>query len=637
MYGQRYGAKQPLQWSDAHEQPLRERHALWNDLVPIYQQARQREREILCEADSDLVPLYSELDALEKQLDELPRDTDEEREAWSETLQRTKQVRGLLWPRIAQLKRADAQVKQRLSTEVWGAAQKETYTIACGKGRRYPNLHWADCNDVHDAFWTAIRSRKSPRFHRPGGRAAIARQLMAHRVGGTREERPGRKRAVVTGGTLVGATWESLCSPRGYGGVRVLPYSLPRSSHEWKLLEISLTEESTLFLPFRLSVPIPPAALIKRVRVTRDRIPGKPRDREWHVVFSVDAKPRGSGGAGERTLYAGLGWRLTPQGLRILAGLTDRGEEWHVVVPIEWVWQADYVNELTSALRLARNAAAERVRKWRLEHPEVDGEFAERLTDACNPRYTRALLSLASDPHTPEDLRADLSTWAWGSARGKAAHAALLRAGSDPSLAAGILGEIRGSERVGAMRRKLIARRQVLYQQTARLVAQDCKRIVLGELDISELAQKVDLPPRARTLRTLAAPFDLRAALDWQSRKSGTQVETVNAANASRFCARHPEIDLYAGRDQARLWLGCERCGVALDRDYNYALNLIKEDSPDLFRALTLAQEPKERSRSRILNFTEELQRTHKAAGVPESRVRYTAPLALARREGNDK
>lgn len=139
-----------------------------------------------------------------------------------------------------------------------------------------------------------------------------------------------------------------------------------------------------------------------------------------------------------------------------------------------------------------------------------------------------------------------------------------------------------------------------------------------------------DLPLPARHLRTVAAPQSLRSEIEWQARKAGVEVVVIDAANASRYCAVHSEVDLYAGRDESRLWLGCERCGVALDRDDNYARNLMRRDSPDLFERLDWQEISRERSRSEILSVTGEVEDARHGYGARDSRWKYKARLALA-------
>lgn len=622
MYGQKYGAKDPLGWSPAHETIFQLRHDLWNQLVPVYQSARERERVILCESDPTLVPLYEEVDRLDEQLEAMPHKTEEEREARRPVLDEFYKAQKALWGRVPAARRGCA---ARIKTEVWEVAQRESYAVSC-TARDEQGLHWGDCNDVHDAFWSAIRAKKSPRFRRFMLRAALSRQLQVQRKGGERTEVPGRKRAKMTGGELVGATWAKLCSVKGVGGIRILPFSLDRARHEWKLLEMKLTEDMVLHLPFRPSPPIPEGAFIKRVRVTRERVTGEPHRYDWHVVFTVDAPPPGSSICGSKTVFAGLGWRVTPQGLRILAGIDTGGQEWHVTVPLYWLDQAKYARKLESDLRLLRNGAAEHVRKWRAANPGLPPEFDQRLVEASDPRRTRALLALAIDRSLPPELLEPLSTWAWGTARGKTAHRALLVA---PENAAEILGEIRGRSYVGGTRSTLRRRRIDLYRRVARVLAQECGRLVLGELDGVEAAQ-ADLPLPVQYLRHFAAPFELRKELEWQAKKSGCTIEICSAVDASRYCARHPEVDLYAGRDEQRLWLACERCGEALDRDANYALNLARRDSPDLCERMVLARSTGERS---IRNITEELAEKWGGHGKRESRVKYASRRALASRE----
>lgn len=603
MYAQKYGAKKPLEWTERHEQSFLDRRALWNDLVEVYRQARVRERELYSAADPEIESGYAEVDALDLALDAQPRQTDEERAAWRDILAQLKSTRAALWTKIRELK-LGAEIKAQIRT-IWQETQRATYTLACGKARKYPALHWADCNDLHDSLWKSIRAKKHPRPRTFTSRESLYRQLQSQTVGGVRVEVPDRKRRKIEGGTLTGATWDALTSERGYGGVKIQPYTLRRATRRWALLEFSIDSGATLRIPIRVHREPPKEALIKGVRVVRERIPGRRFPYEWSVVLSVAAEPLRSviRCPSERTLYAGLGWRHTPEGLRVLAGIDDLGREWHVTLPEEYVLQWRYSRSLEAHLRLLRNAEAARL--------------------GVDPRSTRELFE------HPDSRR-----WAYGEHLGEQTHAALLARNCEAAAAAEIFGERAGRARFSGLRSTLLRRRKDLYIRVARQIVGSSTRLVLGALDGADIQERTkDLPLPARHLRTIAAPTRLRDEIEWQARKAGVEVVTLDATNASRYCAVHPDVDLYAGRDESRLWLACEGCGVPLDRDANYARNLFRRDAPERFERCDWQALTRERSRLEIPNITHEVQRHWSTPQPRESRVQYTARLALANRD----
>jgi hypothetical protein len=637
----KYGAKPPLQWTAEHEEILELRRQLWNDLREVYLEFVAREEAIFREAGGDeLAAIEAALERSEQEiragqerrlalrqaargLVETPDLDAEIREA----IRRKRAVRARYWQQIASLRRRE-DVGPRIR-DLRGERTRALAHIACGHSRRYKRLKDGDYNDVYRSFMRAITptiaKRKGPPREKERSPADDAASLYVQLPGGR--------------------TWTQLTQPirSARHKVQIIENYRPnaRITRRWCLLRVQVADRLWLEIPFRLCREVPAGARIKALRIVRVPRPGRRHWYDWSVVLSLDTgvevapvMPRGD----ERSAWLGINWRVTSDGIRLLDGLHADGSRLQVLVPQDIRMQWAYSRMLEGALRQRRNAIRERDEKWLADGMVPEGH-RDQAHDAIANHGRGHLRDLARAGDTPE-----LRLWVEGLPM-RDHHEAILsldgmqdRASYFDELAR-VLGDVHGFERVHSLRAKLARRRRDLYQRVAREIVSRCDRIYIGELDGPEVIATQDievqlrgvLPLSSRHLRTIYAPFDLRAAIEWQAKKVGVEVISVPAKDASRTCPVHG-TDMYGedGLRKADLWLPCEECGESWDRDLAYALNVMAASAPTVRERLVWPSSPSECSQIAIVNLVAEVERRVRVQGGHHSRVQHKAGKVLA-------
>jgi hypothetical protein len=611
----RCGAKSPLAWTDAHEAILRQRDALWDDLLDEARASKRREwaledatgDEALRSAQTELREAQAVCDAAfaardrHRQAHRTRESTPEIEHAIGEACRRRRAARKALW---AATKPVRATIRPALELE-WAGRRKRENAIAAGKSRRYATLQFGDYNDVLDHFRTATRAA--------GKLGRFPQRAERHPSQSLHRQIPG------------GRTWAHLFESESEV-LSLRPYSPGErvTRERWVLLRMAVSSDRLqIELPVRLDREPPPESRVQGVRVVR-------RGREWHVVFSLRAPvltpiARPSGG----TLYAGVNWRSLASGLRVLDGIDDAGRRVQVVLGREYGAEADYADFLQAALDRRAGEAADTL----AARGHDVGEIVRRRDW---PALRTAALSSGDDA---------LAAWAHGEVRGAEIHTALLRArraaGGDGEkqahLVAQALGDRVGRAWVAGLQSKRVRRRTDLYRRCARWLAEHYARIVLAEVDLRKLAQlrdeetgaENDLPRAARRNRQIAAPYELESAITWATKRAGHEVEYVPAVDASHTCPLCGEEMERGASDRGALWLACRQHG-AFDRDHVLGLNLWLADAPVDREHIVWHALQGQRSQAEIVNVAAAVEGRLRGHGRALSRVRYTSGTALA-------
>lgn len=635
------GAKAPLEWTDAHERVLRDSDTLWDDLRWVWIRARWlQDAAEDATGDAELLAARAALALSEAIVDaafearrqvrqrarsrEVPAEIEQ---AITDAIEARRPVRTACY---AAAKRVRATIRPQL-TAIWQARDAACRAIAAGANRRYPHLHWAQTNDILARYTTAAReAAKKGRLVQPSRKhpsASMYVQLIARSVGGVRVERAG-KRAKVEGGTLAGTTWAQLTAPGSTRAVRIdiaaEPVPAARAGR-WGLLHLPIGDDLVVRLPVRIHRAPPAGALVKGVRVVR-------RGREWSAVFSVAGPVLTPIERGAGTVYVGVGWRQTRDGLRVLEGVDEAGVRVRVALPPEHMAAVSYSDLLLSALDRRAAETAETV-------AAVDPARAADLAELARRRDWRGLRdAIGAGP------------WADGEVPAKERHAALLAvrhaAGGDAEKqadgAARVLGDRAGRGWVEGMRGKAIRRREDLYGRAARWLVERYGRIVVAASDGRKLArveaedgQTTDLPLAARRQRQAAAPYSLLAAIRWAAARGGAEVVEVPAVDYSHTCPICGSEMERGKADRAALMLRCDAHGV-WDRDHALALALWRDNgSPEDRERWAWHADGGQRSQAEVVRVAAELEGRLRGSRPAHSRLRYAAGVALARRPGN--
>ena len=614
MYAQRYGAKAPLEWTEAHARVLLLADQLWDDLRAVWIQCLH-EQEMAEDAtgDAELLSARGAVSRTEAQVDaafQARRDwrqrhrskqAPEEIEASIKAaISAAREARRELWP---VLKRVRKEIREEL-LDLWNARDQQMRVLAQGRTRKYTDLHDGVYNDIFKRFRVAAKEGAKqgivPRPSHEHLSQSIYRQIQPHNFGGklvSDPKKPGKRRKRI-GGSQKGAEWSTLCTT-GCGKVRVLPYSPgPRVTQRWGLLVMPVDANGLeIKIPIRVDDREPPqGAQIKGVRVVR-------RDRKWHTVFSVDAPPpsieRGAG-----TLYAGLNWRLMADGsLRVLDGIDETGKRYQVCLPR---WQLAAV-EYAEALQAATDRrAVQAALQLEADHPKRAKEIAE----AVRRRNWAALYPLDT-------------AWADGThgKQGRRQHTALLRArkiaGGDlaklTELVAEILGDRAGRRRIAGQKSKNTRRRESFYRECAHELAKRFGRLAVAKSDGRKLAKRVDeetgeesnLPAPARRNRQIAAPYSLMQYLRWAFVRAGSPVVDLEAKHKSHTCPICGQ-EMQGEASRGELYLSCSEHGM-WDRDHALAAALWRDDAAGDHERWSLALSRRERPRAKIVRIDEEI------------------------------
>ncbi len=108
-----------------------------------------------------------------------------------------------------------------------------------------------------------------------------------------------------------------------------------------------------------------------------------------------------------------------------------------------------------------------------------------------------------------------------------------------------------------------------------------CKALALE--DLSGIRERVTVRHEDRYERHAWAFYQLRSFLTYKAAWAGTPLHLVDPRNTSRTCSACGHCEK-ANRKSQEAFL-CQRCGFALNADYNAAINISRKDPKDLYRA----------------------------------------------------
>jgi hypothetical protein len=611
------GAKAPLAWTDAHEETLRLADRLWDDLrwIWILGNRYQAYRE---DATGDVELLESR--AAHRTAEAAVDAAFAARRAWRQrerrggstpeieaeidcAIRRRRETRSAL---ASASKRVRKEIREDLA-RIWRARDRAMQDVACGVGRRYPELHDGVYNDVLARFRTAA--------HRAAKIGRVVRRSAEHPARSLYVQFPG------------GRAWVDLCKPSTRAHLAEATLS-PRVANRWRLLRLRANAAGLMAeVPIRVDREPAEGSRVKGVRLVRD-------GREWYAVFSIDGPVLTPIVKGAGTLYVGTNWRQMRDGsLRTLAGVDEGGLRVEVCLPPEHAESARYADLLQSALDLAADGVA-------ISLGESAAEIRRR-------RDWPALRRLAM-----ESADADLVTWVRGEHQGRALHDALLearrRANGDAEKyateCAWILGDAAGRRRVEGMRAQAMRRREDLYRRAARWICERYGRVVIAESDGRDLARVLDtetgqetpLPLSARRARQYAAPYSLESAVRWAATRAAVEYVERPAVDMSHRCPICQSEMHRSEADRARLVLRCEEHGE-WDRDHALALALWRAEIdaarvPEERERWDWHAEAGERSRARIVRVDMEVEARLRGGRPAHSRLRYASGVALADR-----
>jgi hypothetical protein len=562
-----YGLLGPNDWGEDVLGELWRENRLWNRLVEIEHDHREKYRALMAELP-EIAPLEKELAEVSEKVSEAVAArkakrkkararlaTEVEDEIIREGRARAKELRATLKER-----RRAARDEMKPALKALEAERREAV-----KHARQPaqsGLYWGNYNAVVGSYDTArVRAMKENamlKFHHFDGSGRLTVQIQG---GMSPEELFAGKHSQLAVAPVDPRAWTS--------SVRGERRRLART--ELRFLAFTYRDENGkahkryLTCPMVMHRPIPEDGIIKAAVIARRRVGSKFR---WSVSFTVSVPKADAPARHARAPRAAInfGWRQTPRGLRVALLVDESGAKREVLLPAVMARRLERVEVLRSARDQAVNELWPGLRTAlsgvdRAAMPEAFGEAIERLLRA--PKVgSRALAKLwivwqREAREVEPEWFARLSRWR----------------GEDKK---------RWDEAVN-LSRKLSARRTDIYRNAALDLCRDYSEIIVGDTDFRALARRrdvgEDLPQSARHGRVLAAPGELRKWLALQSEKTGTQITVMKSRDMTLVCnACGHKQNVEEGRNRpSMLHWQCGHCSEQWDQDENHAKNLLAE------------------------------------------------------------
>lgn len=562
-----YGCLPPKVMPEEAPQQLRMANHFWNALVECDRDAQQANQTLWSQQEPIHV-LEAERDRLLAALEVLRTATNQakqqsrsgrvdptRREEAAALRAQLKVVRQQIKETKAELRPKIAEAQQQI-WEAQKAAEKAARQTFAAQG-----LYWGTYNAVARHFKTAsIRAHKegtAVRFHAFSGEGTWTVQIQ-------------------TETNQVPATMNDLFDPssRVANLVRVNPIKFQgwdtlrrgerrrRARTTLHLRVASNPDRSPVWLdlPMVMDRPMPEAASIKQVEVTRRRIG---RNYRYTVAFTVDEPPVQTYPAQfpDAIVAVDLGWRKREDGLRVgtWVGSNAPAAAHEVLVPNRLIGGFAQADRIKSHRETLFNGIQATLGQWLHDQSERPEWLIERTQHLAQWRGHGRLMRLIDEwemQRVPEDAEIWAALEAW---RKRERHLEDF--------------EVNLRDRLVRWRREIfrVAAAELAEQYTALMVeAMDLRTMAKrppAEQDTSAQAQA------ASALRQLAAPGLFRQALIAAFHARGREVYQVPAENTTRV---HAECGTVVITDYAaEITVFCPRCQVWYDQDVNACRNLL--------------------------------------------------------------
>jgi len=521
---------EPLVWEQ-----LRAAHRYRNKLVEIERRRRDRSAAFISSAFPQIAELENCLVSLESRTDvirtciKIPNammrkqlGTKEDRAEPAAIKADKKQI-------YASLKSAKKVAYKSPESEAALKAINNDAELEHKAARKACNCGWGTYLAVEQSL-TGIRSGAPPKFLSWRGNGKLAVQI---------QKKKGKKEMTVEEAG-VGDTWLRIEFTGG------------KCANVW--MRVDSDEKGNpiwVIVPTVFHRPLPRDAKIKWVYLTARRIACHT---EWSVCFVLSRK---AGWQKADLAYSGsvgidLGWRITPNGLRVAYWRGNDGDQGGVLIPCK---------------DLSRWKKAEDVRSIRDQHFDVARDaLAAWLRDKAVPDWLAEKTQHLRQWRSTARLAVVVLAWREQRFKGDAESYAVLEAWrkKDKHL----------FEWEANQRRKAVAWREHLYRNLAAELSRRYKNIVVEDADWKDIGRLPDAGEsagnqEANRNRVIASPGLLRRFV----KERFADYTEVKAAGTTRKCSG-------CGKSMGRVEAGwtsvtCPHCGRHDDRDGNAAANIL--------------------------------------------------------------
>ena len=529
----RYGLRAPVENAGLVYDQMRKAHRYQNLLARIEQAKRLAVTEVQMRC-GDLAAVESELSAL------------------YESTKDDKAARKLAKEQLDDLKAVRKEIKLRLRTDpdtlAAYAGINDQRKVLVKAARAECGVYWGTYELAEKAIEESSKKPEGCRTHAWRGRGRI----------GTRDKGPeGVDPEDFDSTHRLIQIINQRCETRKSAS-RLPVSSRPDNRFQTLRMRIGSVGRDPVFATWPMLVhrPFPPNTRVKNAYVTMTEV--SPSKTDWSVCFTIESEAlapavvhRGMG-----TVAVNLGWRKCAAGLRVATWVDDRGASGEVLLPAHVIGHAEKAESLRS---IRDRQFADAVSVLRAFSCDVMPEW---LSDAR--RWAHAWKS-------PSRLVRMVELW-----RGRrfAGDAALYEA----------MEAWRKQERhlhdweVGA-RDRSVRQRDQIYRETALSLARGYSTVLIGDENLSALAEKVKDGPvkEVSANRFSAAPGVLRSEIQSCGRKHGAEVVKVSSRDVTRECSSCGKLCEVDGmrRDDHK----CEHCGSSWSLGVNACRNMLSRHS----------------------------------------------------------
>lgn len=542
---------------------------LWNKLVEIENEAREKYRQALLDSDSELAGLKEQADSEQALIDQLIEDRNRDRaakrskktDAAPNYAQAIKDASGRLKALRASMKEINARAKEAAKPLIEAAETERRAKVKVANAEA--NLWWGHSETVLARFDTArvkaMKEGRTLRFHRFDGEGSMGIRFTVD--GGSMDKIYAGKTTLLRIETPAPEDLgQHMKAQKSDGGVRKIITVRAGDKAE---------DKSVPTLRFLVTLhegrDFPTDAPLKTVTLTRTKHVSK---FEWKIVFTFSRE------AGDNeplpvlpTKAAGVDF-----GFRVV-----RDSQGRKALRVGTIHMGDTVRFITLDENwLRRMERADRIR----------GEL-DQLSNTFQTWFREALT---------EEVLAQLEEDAWFTRlvgrvrRAKGAYAGLLL---DLCAAHTNGGAVLGSEFVPRMeeyakaatklalqahhtRRKAVDHRKHLYRNAAASLVREAGLVGIVNTDFREIAKTSneqgednELALTARRNRTWAAPSELRLAIEQTAKREKAELMEVPSKDNTRTCSACGHVHASI----SELMFTCDSCGKVHDQDENAALN----------------------------------------------------------------
>ena len=300
----------------------------------------------------------------------------------------------------------------------------------------------------------------------------------------------------------------------------------------------------------------PVKLMIRSASVKREVIGGKPR---YKLLITIDNGEDAAVPTGDRVCAIDIGWRVTPDGLRVAYWVGSDGCHGELVLNESILFEFKKVHDLQSIIDRRFDEIKAYIQD-RLKH----GEF-NALTDEL-----RKEIGNIGQWKSPGRL------YVWY----RRVKSTEFQVFQDAELEAWMIKQRHLYEWVSSLRDQVLKRRREAYRLFASQITKTYDRIIIEKFDLREVTEKVS-PESTREdgyaggYRFIASPSELRLAVKNTASKVGVPVEQREAAYSTVMCHVCHVVSTTRDTFVTSIIQRCENCSAVWDQDFNACMNLL--------------------------------------------------------------